>query len=805
MTDLRHAVRLLARSPGFTAVAVLTLAVGLGANATVLSWIRGLLLEPLPGVPRQEELLVVSGASRTGDHRSLSIPDARSLDEDQDLARVIAFEVTPMSLTAGESPERVWGSIVTGNFFDVLGVRAALGRTFRPEEDTTPKTHPVAVLSHRFWQDRFGGDPGIVGKTVLLNRLPFTVVGVAPPGFQGAQVGLRPDLWVPLAMQELVVPGGSWIDQRGSRWLNGLARLRPGATPEQAGAAIQAVSARLGQDWPDTNDGVTYRLFRFWNDPDGPSGFMMPVMAVLGAMAALVLLLACANVANLLLVRALGRRREIAVRSALGAGRGRLWGQLFAEGLVLALPAGLLGVLLALAGVRLLAAFIPPLDMPVAPAFRLDAQVLAFTAALTVMTGLLFGLAPAAQAAPSRLAAVLRDESASTLGGRKGRARSVLVAAQVALSCLLLVAAGLFLRSLGRGGEIDTGFATRNALLASMDLFPVGYDEARGRVFYRQALERLARLPGVESATVAALLPLGFSSNSTNLGIDGYEPAPKEEVVVDFNNVGPGYFGTMGIPLVAGRDFDLRDDEGAAPAMVVNETMARRYWPGRHALGGRVRCYGKDFTVVGIAKDGKYQRLGEPPRPFFYVPILQLYRSRSVIHLRTAGDPLKLAPALRAEVRRLDPDLPLSAVKSMRQHLRLSLFNQRLAASFLGAFGLLALVLATVGLYSVIRYAVSQRTRELGVRMALGAQPGDVAKMVLKEGMTLALAGLAIGLAAAFAVTRFLEGQLLGVSATDPLVFVGVALLLAGVCALASWLPARRAAAVDPMAALRSG
>lgn len=805
MTDLRHALRLLARSPGFTAVAVLTLAVGLGANATVLSWIRGLLLEPLPGVPRQEELLVVSGESRSGDHRSLSIPDARSLDEDQDRARVVAFEVVPMSLTAGETPERVWGSIVTGNFFDVLGVRAALGRTFRPEEDSTPKTHPVAILSHHLWQDRFEGNPAIVGKTVLLNRLPFTVVGVAPEGFQGAQVGLRHDLWLPLAMQELVVPGGNWIDQRGSRWLVGLARLRPGATAEQANAAVQAVSARLGRDWPDTNDGVTYRLFRFWKDPDGPSGFLMPVLAVLAAMAALVLLLACANVANLLLVRALGRRREIAVRSALGAGRGRLVRQLLAESQLLALPAGLLGVLLALAGVRLLAAFIPPLDVPVAPTFRLDGQVLAFTAALTVMTGLLFGLAPAGQAAPSRIATVLRDESASTLGGRKGRARSVLVAAQVALSCLLLVAAGLFLRSLRRGGEIDTGFATRNALLASLDLFPVGYDEARGRIFYREVVERLARLPGVESATVAALMPLGFSSNSTNLRIDGYEPGRREEVVTDYNNVGPGYFRTMGIALKAGRDFDLRDHENGAPAMVVNETMARRYWPGRNALGGRVRCYGKDFTVVGIAKDGKYNRLGEPPRPFFYVPILQIYRSRAVIHLRTAGDPLTLAPALRAEVRSLDPQMPLSAVKSMRQHLRLSLFNQRLAASFLGAFGLLALVLATVGLYSVIRYAVSQRTRELGVRMALGAQPGDVARMVLREGMVLALAGLAAGLAGAFAVTRFLEGQLLGVSATDPLVFAGVALLLAGVCALASWLPARRAAAVDPMAALRSG
>ncbi|HEX3128759.1 MAG TPA: ABC transporter permease, partial [Thermoanaerobaculia bacterium] len=754
MNDLRHALRLLAKSPGFALVAVLTLAVGLGANTTVMSWIRGILLEPLPGVPDQERVLVMGGKSRSGDDRSWSVPDLRTLQEEWHAAEVVGVDMLTLSLTAGDQPEKVWGSIVTGNFFDALQVPVAPGRGFRKEEDGAPGAHPVVVLSHEFWARRFAADPGMIGKTILLNRHPFTVIGVAASGFQGAQSGLRADLWVPLAMQETVIPGGSRLDSRGSHWMQALARLRPGVTMKQAQAALNGIAADLGREYPDTNDGMRFLLFRFWNAPMGPSMVLMPVLVVLASMAALVLLLACANVANLLLVRALGRRREIAVRSALGAARNRLVRQLLTESLLLAVPAGVLGVVLALGGVRLLKTFVPPVDAPVALAFHLDGRVLALTAALTVLTGLLFGLAPAIQTSPRRIAPVLRDESASTLGGRKGRARSALVVAQIALSCLLLITAGLFFRSLGRGGEIDPGFRTRNALLAAIDLFPNGYDEARGRVFYREALRRLSALPGVESASVAIYLPLDFGgSSSTNLQIDGYVPKPKEEVVVEYNVVGPDYFRTMSIPLVSGRDFGLQDDEKSGCTLAVNETMAGRYWKNRNdALGGRIKLWNEDCTVVAIVKDGKYQQLGEPPRPFFYMPILHMYQASSVIHVRTAGDPLALVPALRSEIREMDPYLPLSAVKSLREHLKISVFAQRLAASFLGAFGLLALVLATVGLYSVIRYAVSQRTREMGVRAALGAQARDITRLVVKEGMVLAAAGLVVGLVAAVGI-----------------------------------------------------
>ena len=802
--DLRFALRMLAKSPGFTLVAVLTLALGIGANATVFSWIRGMILEPLPGVPDQGRVVMLSGESRGGDHRSFSVPHRRDLIASDMPVAVVGFDLRAVSLREGEQPERAWASLVSGNFFDVLAVRAAVGRTFRPEEDRTPGTHPVVVLAHAYWQARFHGDPGIVGRTVEINRHPYTVVGVAAPGFQGSTAGLKMDLWIPLAMQEQISPG-SRLNERGSHWMEALGRLKPGATLEQAQASLDTVAARLGSAYPDTNDGMRFRAHHFWSSPYGPTQVLLPVLSVLGAMALLVLLLACANVANLLLVRALGRRKEISIRLALGAGRAHLIRQLLTESLVLAVLAGALGLLIARGSTGLLTAFVPPLDVPVGPSYPMDARLLAFAAGLSLLTGVLFSLAPILQVTSPGLASALRDEGGAVSGGRKGRLRSGLVIAQITLSCVLLVCAGLFLRSLGKGAEIDPGFSARNVLLASVDLFPGGYDEAGGKAFYRDLLQRLSVLPGVESASVSSYIPLNFGgSSSSNVEVAGYQPAPKEEVVIEYYNVGPDYFQTLGIPLAAGRGFDARDDEDGARVVVINQTMARKYWGSRNPIGTTVRVWDEDRTVVGIARDGKYRQLGEKPRPWFYAPILQAYRSQAVIHLRTRGEPAELAGALRQAVREIDPNLPLTAVKTLRQHLRISVFAQRVAASFLGSFGLLALALATLGLYSVIRYAVSQRTRELGVRLALGARPRNIEKMVVGEGMMLAAFGVVAGLALAFGVTRFLASQLLGVSATDPLVFAGIALLLAAVAGLSSYLPARAAGMVDPAVVLRT-
>jgi predicted permease len=804
LRDLRFALRMLAKSPGFTLVAVLTLAIGLGATTVVFSWIRGLILEPLPGVPDQGRLRPAVGVSRSGGWRSLSAPDVRDLTKSDLPLELAAYDLTALNLTIGERPERIWGSVVTGNFFDVLGVGATAGRTFQPAEDSTAGTHPVAVLSHDFWQRRFEGDPKIVGSTLMINRQAFTVVGVAAPEFQGAQVGLRIDVFVPLAMQPLVLPGNDRLENRGNRWLQAIVRLDPGVTQEEGQAALDTFTARIAASYPDSNTGYKLQLFQFAKHPQGASGFLMPVMVVLGSMALLVLLLACANVANLLLVRALGRRREIAIRLSLGAGRGLIVRQLLIEGLLLAGMAGTVGVLIASVGRHLLLAFIPTTDAPVDPVFPMDAQLLGFAALLSLITGILFSLAPALQVTSRDLSSTLRDEAGAVSGGRKGFVRSGLVVAQMTLSCLLLITAGLFVRSLGRASDIDPGFSARNVLLATVDLFPGGYDAERGRVFFRELLRRTAALPGVESASLASSVPLDFGGSSSRyLVIDGYTPGPEEEVVVELYFVGPDYFRTLGIPLAAGRDFTVRDDDKAPLAMVINQSMAERYWPGRNALGGRVRVGEETYTVVGVAGNGKYQQLGETQQHHFYVPVLQSYRSDMTLHVRTAGDPARLTDALRREVRALDPDMPLTAVKTMREHLRISVFSQRLAASFLGSFGVLALALATVGLYSLIRFAVSQRTREMGVRMALGARPGDIARLIVGEGMLLAVIGLGLGLALAFVVTRFLSTLLLGVNARDPVIFAFITALLAGVSVLSSYLPARAAAEVDPIIALR--
>jgi predicted permease len=805
LQDIRFALRLLGRGPGFTAVAVLVLGLGLAANVTVFSWVKGLILKPLPGVPDQDRIAILSCLSRTGEERSLSLPDFRSAQTLDDLFDAVAYDVKPMSLKAEERPERVWGSLVSGNFFHALGVRAAAGRTFRPEDDSTLLGNPVVVLSYRFWERRFHNDPGIVGQTVTLNGHPFTVIGVAARDFQGASAGFSMDLWLPLAMHPWVY-GGDMSHERGSYWIDGLIRLRPGTTPAQAQAALDALSVQLGRNYPGTNEGKRLVLFHFWDAPSGVAKSLLPAFTILGVLVFLVLLIACANIANLLLVRALARRREIAVRLAIGAGRRRLVRQLLTESVLLALAAGLVGVLISHWATRLLVLVIPPTDIPVAPVFEVDGGVLLFALALSLLTALFFSLAPAFQITSPAISETLRDESGTvSAGGRRRLLRNALVVVQIALSVILLVSAGLFVRSLGRASQVEPGFEARHVLIGAVDLFSSGYDESRGRLFFREILRRIGDLPGVETVSLGRIVPLTYGgSNSTSLGVEGYQPRPDEEMVIRYNSVGPDYLETMGIRLVAGRDFTSQDDERAAPVILVNETMARRYWGEHSPLGKRVRIWGRDATIVGVAGDGKYQSLSESPRAFFYVPILQFYGGDAVIHVRTAGDPVELAPALREVVAQVDPDLPLMGLRSLEEASKVATFVQRLAASFLGLFGLIALLLATVGLSSLVRYAVRQRRRELGVRLALGAQPAAITRMVVGQGFGLTLLGLTSGLAAAFGATRFLRSQLLGVSTTDPAVFLAVPLLLIAVTTLACYLPAREAAGVDPGVTLRA-
>jgi predicted permease len=804
--DVRYAARMLLRSPGLTAVAVLSLALGIGANSTIFSWAKAILFQPMPGVAESNRLVVVAGRMTSGGYSSTSYPDYVDIrDNNEVLSGLIAYDMQAMSFSESGEARRIYGSVVSGNYFDVLGVKAALGRTFLPDEDLTPNTHPVAVIGHGFWQRRFAGDPNVIGNTMTLNSHPFTIIGVAPENFAGTLIGFSMDVWVPMMMSEQVVPGGSRLNVRGDHWFQVMGRLKPGVSQEQAEAAVDTIARQLAEQYPNTNEGRGAAVLPLWKSPWGAGFIMRPVLFVLSAVVGLVLLIACANVANLLLARAVGRRKEIAIRLSMGASRARLIRQLLTESLLLALLGGAGGVLVAYWGSGLFMAFIPAIDIPVKLFIAIDSGVLGFTLAVSLVTGIIFGLAPALQASNPNIIVALKDESARAAGSRgKARLRNALVVAQVALSLILLIGAALFLKTLQKSQTIDVGFDPRNMLLTSLDLFSNGYTTERGKLFQQQLVQRVGALAGVESVTLARSAPLGFGgSNSTGVAIDGYEPRPGEQISIEYNNVGPNYFHTMGIPLIAGRDFTARDDEQAPRVVVINETMARRYWPGQDPLGKQLRTGPRAYQVAGVAKDIKYHNLGEEPQPYMYFSMQQFYKPEVVLHARVSGDPTTMLSALRQTVASMDPNLPLFDSETMTANMSDSLFPQRIAASLLGLFGLLALVLAAVGLYGVMAHSVTQRTHEIGIRMALGARASDVLRLVVGQGMRLALVGVAAGLAGSFALTRFLSSLLYGVSATDIATFAVTPLLLVGVALVACFVPARRAARVDPMVALR--
>jgi predicted permease len=797
---------MLLKNPTFTAIAALSLALGIGANTTVFSWMKGILFRPVPGAVASDRLVVVAGRSVSGSHTSLSYPDYVDLrDSSEAFSGLIAFELSPMSMSDGREARRVYGSLVSGNYFDTLGVRAALGRTFTADEDKTPNAHPVAVISHGLWQRAFGSDQNIAGKTVSLNNHPFTIIGVAPEEFVGTFVGLSIDLWVPVMMQELVLAGGSRINERGSRWLLSMGRLKDGVSINQAGASIDNITRRLAEQYPRTNEGRSAELFPLWKSPWGAGMFLRPVLFVLFAVVSLVLLIACANVANLCLARAFARRKEIAIRLSMGASRARLVRQLLTESILLAILGGVGGLFIAYWSTGLFSAFVPAVDLPVKFSVEVDSAALAFTLLISIATGIMFGLAPALQASKPDLIAALKEDTAKSSGGRgRARLRGALVVAQVALSLLLLISAGLFLKSLGRAQTVDPGFDPKGVLLASMDLFANGYTTEGGKAFQRQLIERVSALPGVESVSFARRVPLGLGgTSSSTFAIEGYEPRPGEEINVAYNNVSPGYFRTMRIPMLSGRDFAAEDNDQSQKVVVINETMAKRYWRGEDPVG-RVMRRGKDsFVVAGVARDIKYNTLGEEPQPYLYFPLLQDYRPDVTLQVRTIAGPVALVDGVRQTVGAMDERLPLFDVKTLGEHISMSTIPQRIAAMMLGLFGALALALASVGLYGVMAHAVNQRTQEIGIRMALGASYGNVLALVLGQGMKLALVGVGVGLAAAFALTRLLASILIGVSATDFLTFAATSLLLVGVALAACFIPARRAARLDPMIALR--
>ncbi|HEX8138460.1 MAG TPA: ABC transporter permease [Pyrinomonadaceae bacterium] len=806
--DARFGLRRMLKTPAFSIIAILSLALGIGANTAIFSLVNTILLRPLP-VAYPEQLISIYPVAQGESVQAFSYPDYKDFrDRNEVLSGIYVQRFAPLSLSHDGNNERIWGYLVSGNYFDVLGVKASRGRTFSPEEDRTPLSHPVAVVSHGCWQRRFGSDPSLVGRNIILNGHSFTVVGVAPEGFNGTEIAYTPEVWVPMMMQEWVEPGNKWLERRETQNLFAIGRLKPGVSPAQAEASLNILSEQLGREYPQTNEGQTIILT--------PPGLIHPMLRgpvlsftwVLMATVALVLLIACTNLANLLLARATERRREIAVRLALGATRARLLRQLLTENVLLSVVGGTLGFLLAVWLVNLVKAFRPPIDFPLTINLELDERVFAFTLLASLLTGLFFGLMPALQATRPDLIPALKD-STSQGGFRRSRLRSALVVAQIALSLVLLIAAGLVVRTLQHLQTMSPGFEPENALTMTVDVGLQGYDKARGRQFYRQLVERASSLPGVQSMSLADFIPLSLNYNSTSIHVEGQPPARGANVPTAMNSsVWQDYFKTMGIVLVAGREFNEQDTEEGQRVAIVNETFVRRFLPGpvENALGRRVSAGGSKgpfMQIVGVARDGKYFSIGEDPRPFIYFPMTQVYASQAILLVRTTSDPKAMLPLIRGEIQRLDNSLPVFDVKTMTEHMALSLFPARVAATLLGCFGLLALLLAAIGVYGVMSYSVAQRTREIGIRIALGAQSRDVLKLVVRQGMTLATLGLVIGLLASLALGRLISSLLYGVSATDVVTFLAISLLLTIVVLLACYLPARRATKVDPIVTLR--
>jgi predicted permease len=802
MQDVRFGIRMLAKSPGFTALVVITLALGIGANSTIFSWINSTLQDPIPGVADTSELVSVMRGERS-EHPTppFSYPDYVDLRaRSQTFSGLLAYHDDFVSLTGTNRPERIYGAFVSADYFEVLGLRPMLGRGFQPKEEENPGGLPAVVISYSLWQTHFGADPSVIGKTIQINRRLGTIVGVAPPDFQGCKTGLRTDLWFPL------VYWGDNFRERDNYWLQVLGRLKPGVHRGQAEKELDLQMQRIVEQFPDSHRGPNQiTLDPLWRSPFGANVYMYKTLPMLLALAAVLLLLACANVANLLLVRSVSRRREIALRLSMGAGRWRLVRQLLVESLLLALLGGGVAMLLTRWTAGTFAAFFPrTTNLPLTINGHADRTVLAVTTLISIVTAMIFGILPALRTSSLAPITVLKEEAGSMSRGiHKSKLSRTLVVAQISLSLLLLICAGLFARSLQNSQRLDPGFDPNHVLLASYELKPVGYSEAEGIAFHRQLLSKLSALPGVESVTLADFSPLSFSIHTDDVLPDGYVPKPGESMEVSRAIVGPNYFRTMRTPLLAGRDFTEQDMEKSQRVALVNQAFADRYWPGRDAIGERINIYGQWFTVVGVARNGKYRRLVYPPEPVFFQPLYQRYRDLVIIHARVSGDPQGYVAEVERTVHELNADLPVFGVTTLKSSMQLGSIFERLAGTFAGAFGLLALALAAVGIYGVIGYTTRQRTHEIAIRMALGAQRAEVLRLVLGQGLLLTLAGLAVGIGISLALTRYVKSLLFGVTVSDVLTYAAVTFLLCLVSLVACYIPARRATKVDPMEALR--
>ena len=808
LQDLRHAVRMMANAPGFAAIAILTLALGIGGNATVFSWIRSILLNPIPSVRDSQQMVAVESIMPSGEYHTSSYPDYKDFRaQNHVFSDVIGFELSGvnMSLRSTEPAERVWGIIATENYFDVLGVRAAMGSTFHEQPNQALNSDPYIVLSYGLWARRFGSDPNVVGKIVHLNGHPFTIIGVAPRAFFGTIVGIDAQYFVPMMMQPQVLPFED-IEERNPTFVHIMGRLKPGVNIAQAQADLATIAGNLAREYSTTSENVGVFVGPVWKAHYGVQDFLRSVLGFLMVIASLVLLIACVNVANLLLARATVREREIAIRAAMGASRNRLIGQMLAESVVLAVGGGIGGILLALWGANLLSFFTPATKhLPIGLTLGVDKTVLVFTLVLSIATGIIFGLVPAWRGSRTNLNESLKSAGRVT-EGRAGshRLRDALVIAEVVFATVLLVCAGLLLRSMRNAEAAGPGFNTNHVALAAFDLRTSGYSSEEATLYYDRLLEKIRTLPGVESASLERFVPLWFTGRSYSpVEAEAYTAAPGEDMNIDLNMVGADYLHTLQIPLVSGRDFTEQDRADSPKVVIVNQTLAKRFWPGQDATGHRLRMWGDWRTVVGVARDIKYHRMNEPPQSFLYVPSLQARGTDANIIVRSELPTAAVVNAVRAAAISLDAKVQPLEADDLGGLLHISMFANRTAASLASVLGGLGLLLAALGIYGVLSYSVSQRFREIGIRVALGAQKGHVLRLVVGKGLQLAILGAVSGAAVALLGTRAMSNLLFGVSASDPLTFAAVALGVTCVAAFAAYLPARRAMRVDPLVALR--
>jgi predicted permease len=814
--DVRFGLRILRGSPWFTAVAVLTLGLGIAVNATVFGWIDGVLLHPFPGVGDPQGLALIETVTPTGEFLvNTSYLDYRDYRDDLKLVSGVALgRFTPLSLGADGKTSRAWAELVSANYFDLLQVKPALGRAFLPEEGRAEDGGaPVAVLSYRMWQTEFGGDRNVLGRTIRVNRHPLTIVGVAPRGFRGTTAGVVYDVWIPVVMATAMGTGDGTLHYRGTRdETSTIVRLKPGVTVEQARAEVATMGKRLAALYPATNRGIDLTVTPVWQGHLGAQGMLLQPLRILMALSLVLLLIVCANVANLLLARGVSRQREFAIRLAMGASRSRLAVQLLVETSLLAALGAVVGVTLATwMGQSLLLFLLPVVDIPLQFGAGLNTETLGFVALTTALVTLLAGTVPALLTGRSGPNETLKEGGRSgAVGSGSHRLQGLLVISEVALAMVALVGAGLFARSFRNASHIEPGFDRTNVSVSQFYLSNAGYSAEEQWEFCRLLRERLESKPGVVGVTYSDVVPMATASGAGStpwqqLDIEGYAPASNEQMMIHRATIPPGYFGLFGLRLLEGRDFTERDTDGAPMVIVVNETFAGRYFGAKSPIGRRLHVGSREATVVGVVKDSKYHTPIEAPMPFFYVPFRQMFAPglNFSVFLKTSGDPLRMTPDLRREALALNQDAVFST-RLLSDANTGSLYAQRVAASLLSVVGGISLLLAAIGLYSVMSFAVSQRTHEMGIRMALGARPGAVLGLVLWQGLRLIVPGLVVGGVIALAAARMAGGMLVSVNASDPLTFGGAVAFLGAVAGVASYLPARRATRVDPVVALRN-